>query len=295
MDKYTWLTRLLDALKDMPQPESEAAYRFAEEYFEEAGTERAIEELGSPEEYAQLARLEYLSRPVEHEIPALPPALKKAAERRRARREKQTASPSFLEIEVEAGELVLLRGERFEADLSRIANPNLYDIHQEETDEGASFSLHGLGHFGPQAPRVQICVPDSVRDLSLRLPMGSLKVYDLSLDSLNAVLRMGSAEFSNVEIGHGRLDLSMGSLDLAARNIGEIQADCRMGSVVLRIPGSPADYDFDVRSRLGSIQIGHEQRIDGMKSSYKRHNGACRFIDLDCRMGSIEVKFTRPL
>lgn len=56
MRKYEYLYRLEKALKSMPDAEREAAMRYYEEYFEDAGAENeqaVINELGNPEQLAR--------------------------------------------------------------------------------------------------------------------------------------------------------------------------------------------------------------------------------------------------
>ncbi len=53
MNKETYLRELARLLKRLPVEEREEALRWHEEYFAEAGEEKALEELGTPEEAAR--------------------------------------------------------------------------------------------------------------------------------------------------------------------------------------------------------------------------------------------------
>ena len=53
MNKETYLRELARLLRRMPREEREEALRWYEEYFEEAGEQKALETLGTPEETAR--------------------------------------------------------------------------------------------------------------------------------------------------------------------------------------------------------------------------------------------------
>lgn len=64
-DKDSYLKELEEALANLPAHERASALAYAEEYFEEAGPDAdwlVIEELGSPEDYAEVVRQEYLAQ-----------------------------------------------------------------------------------------------------------------------------------------------------------------------------------------------------------------------------------------
>lgn len=135
----------------------------------------------------------------------------------------------------------------------------------EELDAGeASFEV-GAG---------QIVCSDSLKaeELTLEVGMGEIQVDGMDVEQLDA------------EVGMGSLILNGGISEKA-------DVDCSMGSIEMTLNGSEEDYNYNLESAMGSVEIG-SYSVSGLAGEKKINNKAARDITMSCSMGSIEINFT---
>lgn len=110
-----------------------------------------------------------------------------------------------------------------------------------------------------------------VRDLDVSVGAGSVEVSYMEADSLDAEVGMG--EF----IAYG--DISQ-----------EADVECSMGNIEMTLSGSEEDFDYEIESSMGNVDIGSSS-YSGMGKEKHISNGAGREIKVECSMGNISIQF----
>ena len=111
----------------------------------------------------------------------------------------------------------------------------------------------------------------------------TLQAGDVSLESDLGVIEIGDLQARRLEA-----EANMGSIEAAGRVDGDVTVDTDMGSVRLSLQAKPEDFDYEIRTGMGSITVGG-QDYSGMDREKIVENGSDRKMKLDSSMGSIEI------
>ena len=132
---------------------------------------------------------------------------------------------------------------------------------------------------------------------------------DAELDKVKIELGAGKAVAANIRANEMEISLGAGELVLedsrfqkvelevgAGRCViygevtDDIKAECAMGSVELKLNGEEEDFDYDIETVSGSITVGSRE-YSGLAKEKNIGNDANKKMELECAMGSIEVRF----
>ncbi len=199
-----------------------------------------------------------------------------------------------LDLDMDYGSVTLVPGaEKLRVEVSGLKAKDDFDISLHEDDTTARFvikSRHEL-NLALTGPKVTIQVPASLQALDASLAMGSLEANELDLATCSLKLDMGSGTLNDVRIQEGDMNLSMGSLNFTGAIGKTLTANCSMGSIDMELEGSYADYNYELDTSMGSINI-EGRSSKGMGQKYYNHQDAPATLELDCSMGSIDIDFT---
>ena len=67
--------------------------------------------------------------------------------------------------------------------------------------------------------------------------------------------------------------------------------DCGAGSVTLNLEGKAEDYNYELDSSAGSIEIGEDIDLGGLSTEKSIDNGSKRTIEISNGAGSVEIRF----
>ena len=71
----------------------------------------------------------------------------------------------------------------------------------------------------------------------------------------------------------------------------EVDIDCGAGSVTLNLEGKVEDYNYELDSSAGSIEIGEDIDLGGLSTEKSIDNGSKRTIEISNGAGSVEIRF----
>ena len=71
----------------------------------------------------------------------------------------------------------------------------------------------------------------------------------------------------------------------------EVDIDCGAGSVTLNLEGKVEDYNYELDSSAGSIEIGEDIDLGGLSTEKSIDNGSKRMIEISNGAGSVEIRF----
>ena len=128
------------------------------------------------------------------------------------------------------------------------------------------------------------------KKVTLDADMGSVEIKNLTADKVETDADMGGIAVKNMKAGTLSMDADMGSIQLAGIVDGDIYADADMGSIVLRLHQKKTDYNYDITSSMGNVQVGNTS-YTSLDKQKVIDNGADKKMELDSSMGSIEIFF----
>lgn len=128
---------------------------------------------------------------------------------------------------------------------------------------------------------------------SISVGAGQITCSDsLKADKLDLEVGMGEIVVSGMETTELDAEVGMGSLVLSGDIGGNADVSCAMGSIEMKLAKSEQDYNYELESAMGSVEIGGYS-ISGLAGEKKIDNKAAGKIKLDCSMGSIEISFMK--
>lgn len=168
-----------------------------------------------------------------------------------------------LRCSVQMGALQIIRGEEF-------------GVQEGDADDCEAYLEDGVYTISASTTRdmpVVVTVPEGVRFVRATLTAsgGTLMAEDLDVQDLNATCEQGALQFS-------------GSVD------GNAAVEHLQGETVLRLSGSPSDFNYEIAYELGHVEIG-DKSYAGAKGSKSIDNDSPKTLRVHCAMGSVGVLF----
>ncbi len=307
MTKREYLNRLEGCLQCVDKGEREAALRYYEEYFDDAGAENeqaVIAELGSPEA---------LARQIIREA---------GAERAQASAQESynpTGSPMEfrgIRADLTNANFTILLGNSWNVALDYPEGRPLPEVRLADgvlkiTEEKlTSFRIFSWGRQGGWRPgRIEITVPDvefdtiHVENVNGAAVVPALRMEELYLESVNGGLNAAgvSAQKIYCETVNGGISLNgctagnqchcetvNGSVAMGGALKGRIHAEAVNGSVTVNTTLPLSAYDAQLETVSGSVRInGEKQR----KETRVRSNISEHFLHAETVNGSINANF----
>lgn len=221
-----------------------------------------------------------------------------------------------LDLNLEAANVIIRKGDQFEI-LTHGLKPADSDVHDgwnteyriQEKEAVFSASMDDDQFFTGSQPDtvVQVTVPESVKNLTVNLSMGSMELSGTSLQSIEAVLDMGTLEMSgvtagsletsvsmgdasmkNVDLQTGTLTVDMGSLTMDKCLVTrQLEADVSMGSATMDLRQEHALLDLS--ADMGDLTVNGRKAESGILRTEKGDTAKGPLIRVDVSMGSLSL------
>ncbi|WMC91920.1 DUF4097 family beta strand repeat-containing protein [Kineothrix sp. MB12-C1] len=159
--------------------------------------------------------------------------------------------------------------------------------------------------------KVYLYIPAGMtfEEISIELGAGLIEVGELNADEVEISVGAGLLEADkvisrnlSVDVGAGKVTLQevdteeldietgLGYVYAAGSVTKEIDVECAMGSVELELAGSETDYNYEVKSEVGTIAIGKNSYSTLSKKTHINNNATAK-CSVECAMGNIEISF----
>lgn len=142
---------------------------------------------------------------------------------------------------------------------------------------------------------VQIGIPETmvINQLECELDAGSCAVEHIQARSMDLSTEAGVIEASGVRTEDLDVSAEVGGITFEGAVERKIEGDCGVGELILRLEGKKEDFNYDIETGVGNVQIedsqysglGLEEKIDN------RSLGAVKVMELEVGTGSAEVSF----
>ena len=305
MTRDEYMTALKNNIQSLTIDEQNEALQYYSDYFDDAGDdEKAMKELGTPEEVAALIREKCSNTLVKNE---------KAGDKDDSARddsssggryealyyEFKTSDVKNVEFSFGAAEVVMIPGKKFSVETRGISKANLLcRIDGEKTlvvkNLNKLSGLNFFNHNGPSriVPRILISIPEGAKleRFKAAIGAGNFVTKDISVAFEKGKIDVGAGNFVLKKIDAGNLDLrcGMGNLHIEGSMKGISNIDCGMGAIKLELTGNENDYSYDAKVGLGDFKFNKEKRsgVCQVYASSRKEN----HFSVNCGMGSVNIK-----
>lgn len=120
---------------------------------------------------------------------------------------------------------------------------------------------------------------------------GTLEIKEITAQSLSAETGAGSITIRNFSAEDADLNASAGSLAVEGKIGRNADFECGAGSISVTLQGTETDYDYRLECAMGEINLNGEE-YSGLSREKDIKNGGKGTIDVECSVGSIEIRFT---
>lgn len=301
MTRREFMNRLESCLLCVERGEREAALRYYEEYFDDAGPERAAEviaSLGSPEALAR-------------EIIAQSGEAAKG-DPGRSYEERSPSEFHSIKADIVNANISVSRGNEWRIDVNypdERTKPTISiasGVLRIEEEHHRFINLFRMGGWKPG--RIDITVPDArFKSFEIDGVNGAIVVRGISLDTLKCSTVNGSVEYDGVradtihgESVNGGVTIAScyaklrckgetvnGGVSLGGELRGDISAETVNGSLRLSTSLPITQYDIDVSNISGSVRINGEKHRREVRISHRAANR----IKAEAVNGSISLDF----
>ena len=117
------------------------------------------------------------------------------------------------------------------------------------------------------------------------------EIDGLNAKSLKIESGASGCTIKNADIEELDVETGAGSLDFYGTVEKEVDIDCGAGSVTLNLEGKVEDYNYELDSSAGSIEIGEDIDLGGLSTEKSIDNGSKRMIEISNGAGSVEIRF----
>ena len=113
----------------------------------------------------------------------------------------------------------------------------------------------------------------------------------LNAKSLKIESGASGCTIKNADIEELDVETGAGSLDFYGTVEKEVDIDCGAGRVTLNLEGKVEDYNYELDSSAGSVEIGEDIDLGGLSTEKSIDNGSKRTIEISNGAGSVEIRF----
>ena len=117
------------------------------------------------------------------------------------------------------------------------------------------------------------------------------EIDGLNAKSLKIESGASGCTIKNADIEELDVETGAGSLDFYGTVEKEVDIDCGAGSVTLNLEGKVEDYNYELDSSAGSIEIGEDIDLGGLSTEKSIDNGSKRTIEISNGAGSVGIRF----
>lgn len=300
MTKKQYMKKLEIELQALPIEEQKEALDYYSDFLDDAeDEEKAMEELGTPEELAQS---------IKDKIACVPE--KKTTQKKNETKDEDDSPFSniafsfkkdevkSIAISLSAAEVVFITGTDYAAEAHGVIPE---DFHCEVNKEGTliiennkrlpMFKFFSHSNSRNWHPRILISIPDNavVDVMKLRVGAAAVRSKELNLSCNRGIIDVGAGSLKLKGIHGNNMDIrcGMGELKFDGSLTGTTNLDCGMGELRLNLSGNPEDYSCSYKVGLGDIKLNDSKKsgIGQEFSSVKKQN----HFSVNCGMGSVRI------
>lgn len=150
--------------------------------------------------------------------------------------------------------------------------------------------------------------PLQAKEMILDVGAATCEMQGLTADTVTLSVGAGTVELETLETGvlltdigageltadevmisdNAEISIGMGSTVITGTINGNLCVDCGMGSIEMELAGAEEDFNYDVSSGMGNVEIGNSSFTSTEKQI---NNGSIKNCEISNGMGSTEISF----
>ncbi len=301
MTRDEYMTALKNNIQSLTIDEQNEALQYYSDYFDDAGDdEKAMKELGTPEEVAAVIREKFSNTLVKNQNNNQDEESTGSGggQYDALYYEFKTSDVKNVEFGFGAAEVVLIPGKKFSVETRGITKQNLLcRIDSENTlvvknlNKLSGFNFFNHDRSSRIVPRILISIPEGAKlgRFKAAIGAGNFISKDISLSFERGNIEVGAGNFKIKSIDAKDLNLrcGMGNLHIEGSIKGVSNIDCGMGAIKLILKGNDSDYSYDAKVGLGDFKFNKEKRsgVCQVYASSRKEN----HFSVNCGMGSVNI------
>ena len=199
-----------------------------------------------------------------------------------------------LEIEVYAINLLIKEYDGNEIQVEKENVEEKWNLRWKQ--ESTTFKMQTDEIFFPQTTgktgSVTIYIPKGIlfREVEIAVGAGKVEIENIYADEMQLNLGAGYMNVNHFKARELEVNCGAGEVILRGEVEKEIDINTGLGQTKLYINGVEEDFGYEIACGLGQVTIG-TQRFTGITDTRKRREGAIKWLDIECGIGSVEIKF----
>ena len=301
MTRDEYMTALKNNIQSLTIDEQNEALQYYSDYFDDAGDdEKAMKELGTPEEVAAVIREKFSNTLVKNQNNNQNEENESSGggQYDALYYEFKTSDVKNVEFSFGAAEVVLIPGKKFSVETRGITKQNLLcRIDSENTlvvknlNKLSGFNFFNHDRSSRMVPRILISIPEGAKLGRFKASIGAgnfiSKEISLSFDRGNIEVGAGNFNIKSIDGKDLNMRCGMGNLHIEGSVKGVSNIDCGMGAIKLILKGNETDYSYDAKVGLGDFKFNKEKR-SGVCQVYANTRKENHF-SVNCGMGSVNI------
>lgn len=199
-----------------------------------------------------------------------------------------------IDLDVDYGDIEIKRGNDFEVLIENVPEDE-YTVHQDSGTLKIKQKNSNVFNFGFNSLdydyRYTIIVPRDMNVIKVNSAMGDIDMSNVNAEEIEVYQSMGAVDLQDVNVSDKLLiEQSMGEIDFIGVCEGSADFSNSMGDTDIEILADEADYQYELSTSMGTLEINGKKRGDGMNATFENGNGKHR-ITADNSMGDISLEF----
>ena len=114
---------------------------------------------------------------------------------------------------------------------------------------------------------------------------------DMVFDEVDFEIGAGQADVSGLKANKVDIEVGAGQMNITNLDVKELNAETGTGKLYAELVGKQTDYNYNLECGIGRLKVG-DSTYSGLGTEQNISNpGAERFMDVECGIGQIEIKF----
>lgn len=200
-----------------------------------------------------------------------------------------------LELDIGLGELEVIPGKEWSVKGAHLTQPKQLEYSLYNGELKVRYGIKKNKISGKQfRDKVVVTIPTdcSLRSVVLNSGVGDVTLRGVKAEKLKLNGGVGDITAQEIQILNNlEVDSGVGDIDLDGVFRGEVELNGGVGNLQMTLRQvSEQDYDFDVESGVGNIQIG-EKDLSLFSGEYEANQGKENQISVDGGVGEIQIRF----
>lgn len=147
---------------------------------------------------------------------------------------------------------------------------------------------------GLKGHSLDIYIPETkkLKEVEAKAGVGEIVADTIRAEKCSMSVGVGDVKVDYFETEQLELSCGTGDIKMKDGTIGEsIKVKCGAGDIELGLDGTENDYDYELKTGMGDLEIEGMEKVEGIAGKRFIDNNADKLIRIDCGVGDVTVSF----